>query len=177
MDSGPDRLYKFFTGPLLRYFLLASLLVSVFTVCFTDLPHAWKKREFMAATQWIYKQSVHRPGNSVFVEPADEYEEFSFPYYSMGPSSLDVLEGIGILVFSFLATVLLLPSVLATTLFSHSILAMAPGLDPASYQMATSVAIIYFNSYYWVTLAFLIDLSFDHYSFAKPASSDSLSIL
>ncbi|MCO6509639.1 MAG: hypothetical protein J5I65_02500 [Aridibacter famidurans] len=84
-----------------------------------------------------------------------ELEEFEFVFCCFGgcgPDLLDVAAVLGEVLMTFL---FLLPAigVLAFISLFYTIL---PGFDPAHYQAAASIAFIFYTSYYWLSIGYLI---------------------
>jgi hypothetical protein len=146
MFQPSQHLTDFFTSPLVYYILVASIIASIAYI---------NSEAFIFEHRHADPDLVFRSTDDYFDGEGEKFN-FSFSAYR-GPNTFDVLEGTGSLLFGLL----LLPSAIVTGIFVAFFKTAFPGLGPTAYFAATAIAYVYFNAYYWVTLAYAAESLFN----------------
>lgn len=162
MIQPPQHFIDFFTSPLVYYIALASLAASLIFA---------GAGVFDFQTPWPESEGIN---SSVDSEPAAQGEKFDFCVYyvNTGPDTLEVLEGVGTLIY----ILLFMPSVLGVVLFAIAVKALFPTVILLNYPPVAALVFFYFNTYYWITITYAV--SSIHYSYRESLEPETpLSIL
>lgn len=108
---------------------------------------------------------------------SDDFQEdnpkFSTRYFHQDPSVQDVLYEIMELAKVFL----ILPAVVATTLLISNLENFLPALNSGIIELLAVLVFIYFNTNYWILLAYLIQSFHDLCTEDQPVPKTFLSII
>ncbi|HUF04805.1 MAG TPA: hypothetical protein VMM38_11605 [Aridibacter sp.] len=153
MNYPSERFVDFFTSPFVYVWLFASVFASVFMLANNpiELPGPSPSHSFEA---------------SVSGESETQFE-FTSCYGYSGPSVTEfleneVIEPLRIILFGPPALIVLFIAVVLVNLF--------PGADPAYYFAAGSVAFLFYNAFYWMTIAYFITRLHEDYIPEHPRS-------
>ncbi|QQS39894.1 MAG: hypothetical protein IPM63_10980 [Acidobacteriota bacterium] len=139
----PPHFIDFFRSPFVYMVLVASVAAS----CAVLVTRPVQKFERYSIETEMFQR--------LEPTPVEEKEQFEFVFYCVGRNRLQVLEvadDIGDVVMTLL---FLFPAVTAL-IFTIVITTLIPGLDPVHYQAAASVSFIFYTSYYWLSIGYLI---------------------
>lgn len=143
MTQRPERFIEFFSSPFVYVFLFASVFTSL---C------------YIGSDSFIQKHS-HRNSDLRFHSstetPSSDGEKFEFSFCTRGrgPDTFDVFESVG----GFLFVIFLLPPAAAMWAFISVIESLLPLPDASVHSTAATVAFVFYNAYWWITIAFVVD--------------------
>lgn len=139
----PPHFVDFFRSPFVYMVLVASVAAS----CAVLATRPAQKFE-----RYSVENEMH---NKIDPSHAIEGEQFEFTVCQFGRSGPDLLEmadALGDVLMTFL---FLLPAI-AVLIFISAVMTLLPSLDPGQYQAAISIAFIYYTSFYWLSIGYLI---------------------
>ena len=160
-DSG--NLIEFFKSPVAFIFLLSSLVIS---------PALLSSNEFFSYL-YIPNEEIRSLEKTIKVEYIEEKRP-SFSDCCINHSS--ELEELLDLVIFLLGIVLIFPTCVATALFIFDLQNIFPDWSSQTFEVLTMVCFIFFNSVYWLFLAYILEKFFDGYSKNRPKPKAPFSI-